>query len=515
MYYFFVTYIDFFKACALTSAAAPKLDMIEAGHQTGDEDEKIGINALQIRTARNRRCVSYLSYTKAGKEVLNSRARSEALLEGKLDFSQKGIKIEKCLLEGEKEDLEKKKYLILICSFSPGSFPSFASLNEEECRSFGQGVGFLHSLGAAFEGFMSFSAPSIRFELDSWIKRLRGSGKIDSRILDAWEELSEMDALWDFSPSLIHGGWKRGQAGFAGGAVCSFSKWEGAQISDPARDLEWMFTEGMAQRQIDSFMQGYAMSMNDAMDPFILPRAKLWRQMKMGAALLEAQRKGEEQKALLLSQKLLRLSAALRSIAPQKPKGPLPPEAIQAPASPLPPAQRGVKDLEEEVSLSSSSQAPLPTSQMSPSEEKSGGEEKVEEIEEIEEEKVEENSPADPALKSAMWRVVVRAALAKREGRDLRAEVEAEKRAQEEKSPQDRDTAILKQVDAPSESLSSLPASVHLKDGGSAMEKGSGSSASTAYFAPPPSAPSPENAPHTGSQSQTKVIDRIDGNTNE
>jgi hypothetical protein len=59
-----VTYIDFFKACALTSAAAPKLDMIEAGHQTGDEDEKIGINALQIRTARNRRCVSYLSYTK-------------------------------------------------------------------------------------------------------------------------------------------------------------------------------------------------------------------------------------------------------------------------------------------------------------------------------------------------------------------------------------------------------------------------------------------------------------------
>ena len=139
----------------------------------------------------------------------------------------------------------------------------------------------------------------------------------------------------------------------------------------------------------------------------------------------------------------------------------------------------------------------------------------MEEIEEIEEEKVEENSPADPALKSAMWRVVVRAALAKREGRDLRAEVEAEKRAQEEKSPQDRDTAILKQVDAPSESLSSLPASVHLKDGGSAMEKGSGSSASTAYFAPPPAAPSPEDAPHTGSQSQTKVIDRIDGNTNE
>lgn len=513
MYYFFVTYIDFFKACALTSAAAPKLDVIEAGHQTGEEDEKIGINALQIRTARNRRCVSYLSYTKAGREVLNSRARSEALLEGKLDFSQKGIKIEKCLLEGEQEDLEKKKYLILICSFSPGSFPAFASLNEEECRSFGQGVGFLHSLGQAFEGFLSFSAPSIRFELDSWIKRLRGSGRIDSRILDVWEELGQMDALWDFSPSLIHGGWKRGQAGFAGGAVCSFSKWEEAQISDPARDLEWMFAEGMAQKQIDSFMQGYAMSMNEAMDPFILPRAKLWRQMKMGAALLEAQRKGEKESSLFLSQKLLRLSADLRSIAPQKPEGPLPGEALRVPSDPLSPAQRGVKDLEESP-LPSACQPPLATSQMSSPRESGGGEEKVEEIEGMEEEEAPEQPPVDPALKSAMWRVVVRAALAKREGRDLRAELEEEKRAQEEKNPQDRDTAVLEQVDAPS-SLSSSPASVHLKDGGSAMEKGAGAAASASYFAPAPSAPSPEVAPRPESQTQTKVVDRIDGNANE
>ena len=508
-----MTYIDFFKACALTSAAAPKLDVIEAGRQTGEEDEKIGINALQIRTARNLKCVSYLSYAKAGRQVLNSRARSEALLEGKLDFSQKGIKIEKCLLEREKEDLEKKKCLVLICSFSPGSFPAFASLNEEECRSFGQGVGFLHSLGQAFEGFMSFSATSIRFELDSWIKRLRGSGRMDSRILDAWEELSGMDALWDFSPSLIHGGWKRGQAGFAGGAVCSFSKWEGAQISDPARDLEWMFAEGMAQKQIDSFMQGYAMSMNEAMDPFILPRAKLWRQMKMGAALLEAQKRGEEQKALLLSQKLLRLSADLRSIAPQKPEGPLPAEALLAPSGPLPPAQRGVKDLEE-TPLPPAGQPPLATSQMPSPKESVGGEGKAEEAEEVEEEKVEENSPSDAALKSAMWRVVVRAALAKREGRDLRAELEAEKRAQEEKNPEDRDTAIFKQVDAPSD-ISSFPASVHLKDGGSAMEKGAGAAVSASYFAPPPSAPSPGMTPRPESQTQTKVIDRIDGNENE
>ena len=79
-----MTYIDFFKACALTSAAAPKLDMIEAGHQTGDEDEKIGINALQIRTARNRRCVSYLSYTNEGVSD-NQEYFSNAVLDFFLD----------------------------------------------------------------------------------------------------------------------------------------------------------------------------------------------------------------------------------------------------------------------------------------------------------------------------------------------------------------------------------------------------------------------------------------------
>ena len=508
-----MTYIDFFKACALTSAAAPKLDIMEAGRWAGEEDEKIGINALQIRTARGRRCASYLACSRAGREVLNSRARSEALLEGKLDFSQKGIKIEKCLLKGEQEDLEKKKYLILICSFSPGSFPPFASLNEEECRSFGQGVGFLHSLGQAFEGFMSFSAPSIRFELDSWIKRLRGSGRMDSRILDTWEELGQMDALWDFSPSLIHGGWKRGQAGFAGGAVCSFSKWEEAQISDPARDLEWMFAEGMIQKQIDSFMQGYAMSMNDAMDPFILPRAKLWRQMKMGAALLEAQRKGEKESSLLLSQKLLRLSADLRSIAPQKPEGPLPEGALRIPSDHLSPAPRGVKDLEESP-LSSAGEPPLAASQIPSPKDSGGGEEEAEKIEEAEEEKAEEKAPLDPALKSAMWRVVVRAALAKREGRDLRAELEAEKRAREEKNPQDRDTAVLKQVDSPSGPPSS-PAASRLEDGGGGMEKGAVGGAFAPAFAPPPSAPPSEAAPRPESQTQTKVIDRIDGNANE
>ena len=515
MYYFFVTYIDFFRNCALTSAAAPKLDIVEAGPQTAREDEKIGISALQIRTARNQKCVSYLSCSKPGQEVLNSRARAEALLEGKLDLSQKGIKVERCLLEKEQEDLEGKKYLILICSFSPGSFSPFASLSEEECRSFGQGVGSLHSLGAGFEGFLSFSAPSIRFELDSWIKRLRESGKVDSRILDAWEELSEMDALWDFSPSLIHGGWKKGQAGFAGGALCSFSKWEEAQISDPARDLEWMFSEKMEQKQIDAFMQGYVMSMNDSMDPFILPRAKLWRQMKMGAALLEAQGKGEEQAAFSLSRQLLRLSSELRSITPQKPQGSLPLEVLAEPLR----EKRGVKDLEEGPSLHPVSPSPAPaatsaTSRLSSPDEKADGEEIVKEAEEIEEEKVEEEFPGDPALKSAMWRVVVRAAMAKREGRDLKAELEAEKKLEEQKAPEDRDTAIFKQADYPP-SASSIPTTVRIKDGGSAKERAKGAPAGPSRFTSPSSLPNPPKTQHAESQSQTKVINRIDGNANE
>ena len=496
-----MTYIDFFKACALTSAAAPKLDMMEAGLQAGREDEKAGISALEVRTTRNQRCISYLSKSKAGEKVLEARERAEGLLEGRLDLSRKGVKVERCLLGKGLKDLDGEEYFVLICSFSPSSSPPLRALAEEECLSFGKGVGYVHASGAAFRGFSSFSAPSIRFGLKAWVERLGEAGKVDARILDAWGELADMDALWDFSPSLIHGGWKRGQAGFAGGSLCSLSEWEEAQISDPARDLEWMFAQDLSQRQIDAFMQGYAMAMNDSMDPFILPRAKLWRQMEMGAELLEAQKKGEERAASFLAQQLLRLSADLRSIAPQKPQGPLPSQTLEE-GDKLP--RRRIEDLEEEPSCQPS-EAPSATSQLPPPEPAG----KAKEAEE--EEKKEEEAPPDPALQSAMWRVAVQAALAKREGRDLKAEVEAERKKREAENLNEMETAIFGAASFAAGKSPSLGAPVHIKEGGGAREKEKAEEGATAYLDPQPFPPSSKSS--TGSQ--TKVIDRIEGNGNE
>lgn len=494
-----MTYIDFFKSCALTSAAAPKLEIIEARRQTEEEDEKIGINALEIRTAQNQRCVTYLSDSESGKKTLKSRARAEGLLEGKLNLSQEGIKVERCLLEKEQKDLDKEEYRILICSFSPGASPLFRSLSEEECFSFGKAVGSVHSSKETFEGFASFSASSIRFELEEWIKRLREADGMDSRILDAWEGLERMDALWDFSPSFIHGGWKGGQVSFMRNGLCSLSKWEEAQISDPARDLEWMFSHEISQGQIDAFMQGYAMAMNGSVDPFILPRAKLWRQMRIGAGLLEAQKKGEDQKALFLARKLLRLSEDLRSITPQEPQASLPASGAEDVRS----AQRGVKDLEKEPTRLPSTEVHPSTSQMPNPQEKS-------EDEKMLSADAKEAGEKDPALQSAMWRVAVQAALAKREGRDLMAEVEAAKRAQEAEELNERETTEFGAASFALGKSPSMGADVHLKKEGGVREKEQGEALS-------PSRPSslPLSTPSAASQSQTKVIEKIDRNGNE
>ncbi|MBR6440111.1 MAG: phosphotransferase [Aeriscardovia sp.] len=499
-----MTYIDFFKACALTSAAAPKLDIAEAGARPGEGDEKIGVNALEIRTASNRRCVSYLSRSQAGILALKERERAEGVLEEGLDLSPEGVKVERPLLGRAQRGLEGEEYFVLICSFSPGSPSPLRGLSEEECLSFGKAVGAVHSKALGpFHAFRSFSAPSIRFELGEWIERLRNKGLAPEAVLDAWGDLAATDALWDFSPSLVHGGWKRGEARFAGGAVSALSKWERAEVSDPARDLEWMFEEGPGQRQADAFMQGYGMAMGDRMDPFILPRAKLWRQMEMGAALLEAERCGERKKAEGIIQKLLRLSAELRSLAPKKPEAPLP-EGMEPPAAP--PQQEGAPS------------APAPSStRVQPKADPEPGEGAEGDPPQKE---AEEKAPErDPAINAALWQVAVRAALAQREGRDLEAELEAQKAAAEAaEDPEEKPTSMFFRAMsfAVDKEAPSLGAPVRVKEGGSAREGGSAPAREKpegpAQFSG--SAPSPA-PPEEPSGSTTKVIDRIDGNANE
>ncbi|MBQ5493177.1 MAG: phosphotransferase, partial [Aeriscardovia sp.] len=418
-----MTYIDFFKACALTSAAAPKLSIAEAGTRTGEEDEKIGVNGLEIRTASNRRCMAYLSGTKPGIGALKERERAEGILEEGLDLSREGVKVERPLLGRAQQGLEGEEYFILICSFSPGLPSPLRGLSEEECLSFGKAVGAVHSKGSGpFQAFRAFSAPSIRFELGEWIERLRNRGSAPDEVLDAWSDLAATDALWDFSPCLVHGGWKGGEVQFSGGAVSALLKWERAEVSDPARDLEWMFESSLDQRQIDAFMQGYGMAMGEAMDPFILPRAKLWRQMEMGASLLEAKKEGENEKAEELARKLLRLSADLRTVAPKKPEGRLPeqiqpeqiqPEEIQLPRAPEPPASLEVSDVRTQVQPASA----LASGPRKEDEEEAKEQEAKEQ--EAKEQEAEEESDASAERRALLWQVTLRAAMARREGRDL------------------------------------------------------------------------------------------------
>ena len=509
-----MTYIDFFKACALTSAAAPKLSIAEAGTRTAEGDEKIGVNGLEIRTASNRRCMSYLSGTKPGIDTLKERERAEGILEGGLDLSREGVKVERPLLGRAQEGLEGEEYFILICSFSPG-FPSpLRGLSEEECLSFGKAVGAVHSKGSGpFQAFRAFSAPSIRFELGEWIERLRNRGSAPDEVLDAWSDLAATDALWDFSPCLVHGGWKGGEVQFSGGAVSALLKWERAEVSDPARDLEWMFESSLDQRQIDAFMQGYGMAMGEAMDPFILPRAKLWRQMEMGASLLEAKKEGEKEKAQEVARKLLRLSADLRTVAPKKPEGRLPeeiqPEEIQLPRAPEPPASLEVSDVRTRVQ-------PAPAGASGPRKEDEEDDEEEAKEQEAKEQEAKEESEESAERRALLWQVTLRAAMARREGRDLEAEVEAQKaRAEAEKDPEEKSTSFFRAFQfASDKDAPSLGAPVRVKEGGSAKE--GGAAATKPVQSPPtfmPAPAPPQDALQGGSA--TTVIERIDGNEDE
>ncbi|MBQ5762441.1 MAG: hypothetical protein IIW04_00175, partial [Aeriscardovia sp.] len=135
---------------------------------------------------------------------------------------------------------------------------------------------------------------------------------------------------------------------------------------------------------------------------------------------------------------------------------------------------------------------------------------------EAEEQEAEEESDASAERRALLWQVTLRAAMARREGRDLEAEVEAQKaRAEAEKDPEEKSTSFFRAFQfASDKDAPSLGAPVRVKEGGSAKEGGAAGAKpvqSPATFMPAPAPP--QDALQGGSA--TTVIERIDGSEDE
>ena len=194
-----------------------------------------------------------------------------------------GFQLERTVYTGDVKTDDGLK-TVLITPQLEGFPRPFESLDVSLCASLGAAIAKIHCLkpDKLMEfGYQTFSGSAIREELETWVDHLTIERDIPRAILNRWDQLITVDALWDFRASLVHGDYRANDVLFLDSGVSAIRNWERLQISDPARDFAWLFEDSISDMQRDAVLSEYGRIMGSHMDSRIVPRARLWRQMNI------------------------------------------------------------------------------------------------------------------------------------------------------------------------------------------------------------------------------------------
>lgn len=194
-----------------------------------------------------------------------------------------GFQLERTVHTGDAKTDNGLKTVLITLQLE--GFPRpFESLDTSLCASLGAAIAKIHCLkpDKLMEfGYQTFSGSAIREELKAWMDHLTIERDIPRSILNRWDQLITVDALWDFRASLVHGDYRPNDVLFLDSGVSAIRNWERLQISDPARDFAWLFEDSISDAQRDAVLSEYGRVMGSHMDSRIVPRARLWRQMNI------------------------------------------------------------------------------------------------------------------------------------------------------------------------------------------------------------------------------------------
>ena len=194
-----------------------------------------------------------------------------------------GFQLERTVHTGDAKTDNGLKTVLITLQLE--GFPRpFESLDTSLCASLGAAIAKIHCLKPdklMESGYQTFSGSAIREELKAWMDHLTIERDIPRSILNRWDQLITVDALWDFRASLVHGDYRPNDVLFLDSGVSAIRNWERLQISDPARDFAWLFEDSISDAQRDAVLSEYGRVMGSHMDSRIVPRARLWRQMNI------------------------------------------------------------------------------------------------------------------------------------------------------------------------------------------------------------------------------------------
>lgn len=158
----------------------------------------------------------------------------------------------------------------------------------------GAALAALHELPTSIvvdNGLPHRSVGQVRESLLSVFDRAASTGRVPAALLERWEQALDDNALWQFTPKVVHGDLGAQAFHREGSAIVAISGWHALGMGDPAKDLAWLLgSEHFAS--VDEAFLAYS-SARDA-DRQLRRRAMLHAELEIAKWLLHGVDSGDE-----------------------------------------------------------------------------------------------------------------------------------------------------------------------------------------------------------------------------
>ncbi len=267
---------------ALATSAVPNLDLVRVAEHTnqgfGDYSsaklwQRDG-NELIIRVPANQQAETLQSADLLGIAALSAGARS------RLPFAVPHV-----LGQTRAKDTRAVVY-----EFVAGSGVELGAITADTSlvRSLAEAIAAIHGLPSSViveAGLSVRSAAEVRMELTRLVERAQRTGLLPEIIHRRWLALLADDALWQFSGTVINGGFAAESLLIDdAGELCGILNWSEFRVADPAIDFGWLCAA--PQHTLHAVVSRYAQLRNLADPVALIRRAELYRECEIARWLL-------------------------------------------------------------------------------------------------------------------------------------------------------------------------------------------------------------------------------------
>lgn len=164
------------------------------------------------------------------------------------------------------------------------------------CRSVGRSLAALHDVTTAVverAGVPVRDAGEVRRRRLGELDQAAATGVVPPVLLERWESLLDDTAVWDFSPTVVHGDLVAERLVVTGEEVTAVLDWNDLHVGDPAEDLAWLAV-GAEPETVEEVLAAYRSSRHGSVDQDLLRRAVLHGEMALVRWLLHGVSAGDD-----------------------------------------------------------------------------------------------------------------------------------------------------------------------------------------------------------------------------